>query len=106
MLAEVRPLAPERIELTEALGRVLAEDVSSDLDLPPFDASAMDGFAARVGPAEELEIVGESRAGHPAARALGPGEAIRISTGAVVPEGAEAVIPVERTRRGRCSCAR
>lgn len=97
VLAEARPLAPERVELAEALGRVLAEDIASDLDLPPFDASAMDGFATRAGPPEELEVVGESRAGHPAARALAPGEAIRISTGAVVPDGAEAVVAVERT---------
>jgi molybdopterin molybdotransferase len=60
----------------------------------------MDGFAARAGPAEELEVVDEARAGHPAARALGPSEAIRISTGAVVPEGAEAVVPVEHASAG------
>ncbi|CAA9503901.1 MAG: Molybdopterin molybdenumtransferase [uncultured Solirubrobacterales bacterium] len=98
VLAEARPLAPEPVDLVRALGRVLAEDVASDLDLPPFDASAMDGFATRAGPAEALEIVGESRAGHPAGRELGAGEAIRISTGAVVPAGAQAVVPVERTR--------
>ena len=97
VLAEARPLARERVEVADALGRVLGEDVASDLDLPPFDASAMDGFATRAGPPEELEVVGESRAGHPAARALAPGEAIRISTGAVVPDGAEAVVAVERT---------
>jgi len=97
VLAEARPLAPERVELADALGRVLAEDVASDLDLPPFDASAMDGFATRAGAAEALEVVGESRAGHPAEGSLGSGQAIRISTGAVVPEGAEAVVPVELT---------
>ena len=98
VLAEARPLAPEPVDLRDALGRVLAEDVASDLDLPPFDASAMDGFATRAGPPEELEIVGESRAGHPAGRELRTGEAIRISTGAAVPEGAQAVVPVERTQ--------
>ncbi len=97
VLAAARPLPPEPVELTAALGRVLAEDVASDGALPPFDASAMDGFAVLAGEAAELEVVGESRAGHPADRALRPGEAIRISTGAVVPEGAEAVVPVERT---------
>lgn len=97
VLAAARPLSPEPVELAAALGRVLAEDVTSDGDLPPFDASAMDGFAVLAGEAAELEVVGESRAGHPAERALRSGEAIRISTGAVVPEGAEAVVPVERT---------
>jgi len=97
VLAVARPLPPEPVELTAALGRVLAEDVASDGALPPFDASAMDGFAVLAGAAAELDVVGESRAGHPADRALRSGEAIRISTGAVVPEGAEAVVPVERT---------
>ena len=85
VLAETQPLAPEPVDLGEALGRVLAEDVASDLDLPPCDASAMDGFATRAGPPEELEIVGESRAGHPSGRELRTGEAIRISTGAARP---------------------
>lgn len=97
VLAAARPLRPEPVELAAALGRVLAEEVASEGALPPFDASAMDGFAALAGAAAELEVVGESRAGHPADRALHPGEAMRISTGAVVPEGAETVVPVERT---------
>src|SRR3989440_11607467 len=96
VLAAVRPLAPEEVLLPEALGRVLAEDVASPHDLPPFDASAMDGFAVIAGPAAELAVVGESRAGHPALQALGEGEAIRISTGAQIPDGAEAVVPVAR----------
>ena len=57
----------------------------------------MDGYALIAGPAAELEVIGEARAGHPAAEAVRPGTAIRISTGAVVPEGADAVVPVERT---------
>src|SRR5438309_3492192 len=96
VLAAVRPLAPEEVPLPETLGRVLAEDIASPHDLPPFDASAMDGFAVIAGPAAELAVVGESRAGHPADRRLGRGEAIRISTGAQIPEGADAVVPVER----------
>ena len=96
VLAAVRPLAPEEVPLPETLGRVLAEDIASPHDLPPFDASAMDGFAVVAGPAAELAVVGESRAGRPASRSLGRGEAIRISTGAQIPEGADAVIPVER----------
>src|SRR5256714_9205413 len=96
VLAAVRPLAPEEVLLPEALGRVLAEDVASPHDLPPFDASAMDGFAVIAGPAAQLRVVDESRAGSPAGRALGAGEAIRISTGAELPRGADAVVPVER----------
>src|SRR5438067_3230163 len=96
VLAEVRMLTPEDVALADALGRVLAEDVASPHDLPPFDASAMDGFAVIAGPAAELAVVGESRAGRPAPQALGEGEAIRISTGAQIPDGADAVVPVER----------
>jgi len=100
VLAEVRPLRPEEVSLRDALDRVLAEDVASPHDLPPFDASAMDGFAVIAGPAAELAVVGESRAGQPADRGLGRGEAIRISTGAQIPEGADAVVPVERVAMG------
>ena len=96
VLAAVRPLPAEPVALDSALDRVLAEDVSSAEDLPPFDSSAMDGFAVIAGPAAELAVVAESRAGHPAERALAAGEAIRISTGAVIPDGADAVVPVER----------
>ena len=90
-------LPAEDVALAGALGRVLAEDVRSAIDVPPFDSSAMDGFAVLAGPAAELEVIGEARAGHPAAAPVGEGDAIRISTGAVVPGGATAVIPVERT---------
>jgi molybdopterin molybdotransferase len=96
VLAAARPLPTEVVPLDEALGRVLAEEVRSDGDLPPFDSSAMDGYAVQAGPAAELPVVAESRAGQPAERALAPGEAIRISTGATVPAGADAVVPVER----------
>ena len=96
VLAEVRPLPAEEVALAAALGRVLAEEARSADDLPPFDSSAMDGYAVLAGPAAELAIVGESRAGHPTERALAAGEAIRISTGAAVPPGAEAVVPIER----------
>lgn len=98
IMAAVRPLPAEEAAVAAALGRVLAEDVTSDLNLPPFDSSAMDGFALLAGPAAELQIVGESRAGTPADRPPGPGEAIRISTGAMAPPGDQiAVVPVERT---------
>jgi len=97
VLAEARPLPAEDVPVGDALGRVLAEEVTSAHDLPPFDSSAMDGFAVVAGPGGELPIVGESRAGQPSDRPLGRGEAIRISTGAEMPTGADAVVPVERT---------
>ena len=80
--------------------RVLAADVVALNSVPGFDNSAMDGFAVRSGPAgRRLAIVGESRAGAPSAATVGPGEAIRISTGAMLPKGADAVVQVERVRR-------
>ncbi|HEY7629965.1 MAG TPA: gephyrin-like molybdotransferase Glp [Thermoleophilaceae bacterium] len=96
VLAAVQPLGSEEVPLREALGRVLTEDLSAAEDLPPFDSSAMDGYAVIAGPAGELEVVDESSAGHPAERTLGGGQAIVISTGAQIPEGADAVVPVER----------
>jgi molybdopterin molybdotransferase len=99
VLEAVRPLSIEDVALGDALGRVLAEDVESDVSVPPFDSSAMDGYAVIAGEAAELEVVAEARAGHPAAAMLAAGQAIAISTGAAVPEGATAVVPVERTER-------
>ena len=95
VLAAVRPLASEDVPVSEALGRVLAEDVVSAISVPPFTSSAMDGYAVVAGPEAELELVGEARAGHPAEVSVRPGTAVRISTGAAVPEGADAVVPVE-----------
>ncbi|HEV3376909.1 MAG TPA: gephyrin-like molybdotransferase Glp [Thermoleophilaceae bacterium] len=100
VLEAVRPLPAEDVPLDEALDRVLGEDVESPIDVPPFDSSAMDGYAVVAGPEAELEIVGESRAGHPAGEHVRPGTAIRISTGAALPEGATAVVPVERAAAG------
>jgi molybdopterin molybdotransferase len=97
VLAAVHALDSEDVPLPEAGGRVLAEDLTSAVDVPPFDSSAMDGYALVAGPATELEVIGESRAGHPSEQAVAPGVAVRISTGAAVPGGASAVIPVERT---------
>ncbi|HEX4467143.1 MAG TPA: gephyrin-like molybdotransferase Glp [Solirubrobacteraceae bacterium] len=107
VLACAGALSSEPVALPEALGRVLAEDVHSDAAVPPFDNSAMDGFAVRSldvsGARAErpvlLTVVGESRAGSPTTRVLARGEAIAISTGAVIPDGADAVVPVERTQR-------
>jgi molybdopterin molybdotransferase len=96
VLDAARPLASEDVPLADALGRVLAEDVASAIDVPPFDSSAMDGYAVVAGPAAELEVVDESRAGRPADAAVEPGRGIRISTGGAVPAGATAVVPLER----------
>jgi len=97
VLAAAAPLAAEDVGVSEALDRVLAQDVVAAADVPGFANSAMDGFAVRSGPAgRRLRIVGESRAGAPAAAAVAEGDAIRISTGALLPAGADAVLEVER----------
>ena len=101
VLEAVTPLGDEDVPLDLGLGRVLAEEVTSAIDVPPFDSSGMDGYALIAGPEAELEVIGEARAGHPASEAVRRGAAIRISTGAALPEGADAVVPVERTKGGR-----
>ncbi len=96
ILERVRPLRAEQVPLEVAAGRVLAELASAVTDLPPFPSSAMDGFAVRsTDTPGELPVVFHVAAGRPAPRALRPGEAMGIATGGVVPEGADAVIPVE-----------
>ena len=97
VLEAVTPLGDEAVGLDAALGRVLAEDVTTPIDVPPFHSSGMDGYAVVAGPGGELDVVGEARAGRPWSGTLAPGSAVRISTGAVVPEGADAVVPLERT---------
>src|SRR5690242_5993919 len=98
VLAHVRPLEAEPVPIDEAAGRWTAADAIAGVDLPPFDSSAMDGYAVRAADTPgELRLVAQSAAGKPAGSALGAGEAFGISTGAVVPEGADAVVPVERT---------
>jgi molybdopterin molybdotransferase len=97
VLAATAPLEAHQVPVEDALGRVLAEDVVAAHDVPPFANSAMDGYLVAAGPAgRELVVTGESRAGAPATAPPGEGEALRVSTGALVPEGAEAVIPVEQ----------
>ena len=96
VLEAISLLPSEAVEIEAALDRVLAEDVEAATDVPPFPCSAMDGYAVKAGAAERvLRVIGESRAGTPAERELGDGEAIRISTGAPVPAGATAVIRQE-----------
>jgi molybdopterin molybdotransferase len=96
VLERARPLPGEPVGIGSAAGRVLAEPPAAAVDLPPFPSSAMDGFAIRSSdvPAE-LPVVERIPAGRPAPRALAPGEAMGIATGGVVPEGADAVVPIE-----------
>ena len=96
ILERVRPLPVERVPLEEAAGRVLAEDAAAIVDLPPFPSSAMDGYAVRSADTPgTLPIAARIAAGRPAPRELRSGEAMAIATGGVVPEGADAVIPIE-----------
>ncbi len=103
VLERVPEAQPEAVPLSAALGRVLAGDLTSAADVPAFDNSAMDGFALRCADVTEaspdapvaLRLVGESRAGHPYPAVLEAGEAIAISTGAMVPGGADGVLRVE-----------
>jgi molybdopterin molybdotransferase len=100
VLAAVQPLPFEAVALDPAaLGRVLAEEVTAAGDVPPFRNSAMDGYAVQAGPADRrLPLIGEARAGAPAPTGLRPDTAMRISTGAALPDGADAVVPLERAR--------
>ncbi len=105
ILSHVRPLDAERVQVLDALGRVLAEEIVSDIDIPPFDNSAMDGYAVRAadiaGAAPEspvrLRVAGSVAAGYVAEQRVEPGTAIRIMTGAPLPAGADAVVPFEDT---------
>jgi molybdopterin molybdotransferase len=95
-----RPLDSEVVAIAEAAGRVLAADAAASFDQPPAPMSAMDGYAVRAGDAKasaELRVVGTSPAGHPFAGRLHAGEAVRIFTGGVVPDGADAVVIQEDT---------
>ena len=93
-------LPPEAVPVAEAAGRVLAEDAVAKLDQPPAPMSAMDGFAVRcadASPEAELSIIGDAPAGRPFAGTVGVGQAVRIFTGGVVPDGADAVVLQEDT---------
>lgn len=96
VLARVEPLAAEPVALEAAAGRVLAADAVALVDLPPFDSSAMDGFALRSPDTPgRLPVVARIAAGRPALRPLPAGKAMAIATGGVVPDGADAVVPLE-----------
>ncbi len=98
---ETFSLETETIDLTESVNRVLAQEIRADMDLPPFDRSQMDGFAVRVEDVKDapvkLKIIGESIAGKGFDGELKTGEAVRIMTGARVPNGADSVQKVELT---------
>ena len=98
---QTKTLGTEKVDLPNALGRVLAQDVVADTDLPPFDRSQMDGYAVRASETTSapvsLRIVGESAAGKGWHQQMSSGEAVRIMTGAPVPDGADSVQQVELT---------
>ncbi|MDR0563467.1 MAG: molybdopterin molybdotransferase MoeA [Azoarcus sp.] len=102
ILGKIRPLAPEEIPLSQTLGRALAEDVRANRDLPPYNTSAMDGYAARAAdiaaPPQILNVIEDIKAGDTPRLALQPGQCARIMTGAPLPQGADTVIRVEDTR--------
>ncbi|GAA5211395.1 gephyrin-like molybdotransferase Glp [Streptomyces sp. NPDC057781] len=108
ILTTVRPLEPIELNLLDAQGCVLVDDITVPLSLPPFDNSSMDGYAVRVadvaGASEEfpaaLVVVGDVAAGQADPPSVGPGQAARIMTGAPLPPGAETVVPVEWTDGG------
>jgi molybdopterin molybdotransferase len=108
ILSNIRRLEPETVPLLEALGRVLAEEVIAAASLPPFDNSAMDGYAVRaedlIGASRDhpvrLPVVTDVPAGHPTTIEIAAGTAARITTGAMLPRGADTVVPVEDTDDG------
>ena len=101
VLEHVAVLDSEEVGLDDALGRALAEDATAPNHVPPFDASAMDGYAIvsadTAGGSARLELIGEAKAGAGAGVSVRPGTAVRISTGAPVPDGADAIVPQELT---------
>ena len=106
VLERAVPLPSEEVALGDALGRVLGAAAFAPHPVPPFDNSAMDGFAVRAADTTgastakpvELRLTGESRAGRPSDAELTAGEAVAISTGAVIPTGADAIVPLEDAR--------
>ncbi|MEZ3160535.1 gephyrin-like molybdotransferase Glp [Microbacterium sp. BWT-B31] len=108
VLARVRRVETERLPVSEAQGRTLAEPLRAAIDIPVFDNSGMDGFAVRFADARDaspghpvsLRVVADLPAGSPLDPPIGPGEAVRIMTGSAVPTAAEAIVPFEDTAGG------
>lgn len=107
VLALVAPLRAAAHDLEDALGSVLTEDLYASVSVPPFDGAAMDGYAVRLadlppdGSQVTLRVTGDVAAGPSGRTEVGTGQAVRIMTGAPLPPGADAVVPVERTSTGR-----
>ncbi|MBI3399265.1 MAG: molybdopterin molybdotransferase MoeA [Deltaproteobacteria bacterium] len=107
ILSEIKPLGMERINILSTLGRVLGEDISAYIDNPPWDNSAMDGYAVRTidtkGASKDrpiiLQVIEDLPAGYTAKKTIKKGETIRIMTGAPIPKGADAVVMVENTEK-------
>ena len=103
LLEPLRPLGAEQVALSEAVGRVLAEDVAARRTQPPFAVSAMDGYAVRAADVAavptRLKVVGAVPAGQAYAGTVGRGEAVRIFTGAPLPAGTDAIVIQEDTER-------
>ena len=107
IFGSVKRLEPIEVDLRDARGLVLAEQVNAPEAVPPVPNTAMDGYAVRAadttgadeGAPIRLRVVGELAAGHAPTVAVGDGEAVRIMTGAPMPDGADAIVMVERTRR-------
>jgi molybdopterin molybdotransferase len=101
VLADVAPTSPEYVPIEQAAGRILAEPLIARLTQPPFDASAMDGYAVRSADVAQLpatlKVIGQAAAGHPFDGEIEPGQAVRIFTGAPLPKGADAVVIQENT---------
>lgn len=106
VLSQFHPLEPQRVPILEALGHVLAEDVRAGADIPPHPNSSMDGYAVQAADTvaashqnpRRLRVIGDLAAGYVADTAVMPGTAMRIMTGAPIPQGADAVVPVEDTK--------
>ncbi len=99
ILSGLAPTGTEIVPVSAALGRVTAEPILSRLTHPPQDVSAMDGYAVRAGDPQPRLVIGAAPAGHPFAGRVGAGEAVRLFTGSVVPEGADAIVLQEDTDR-------
>lgn len=107
ILSRIHPLGLEKVLLLEGLGRIIGEDIYARRDIPPFDNSAMDGYALKFEDIREsskdhpvrMEVIEDLPAGSVSKKTIGKGQAIRIMTGAPIPKGADAVIPVEETRK-------
>src|SRR5579862_572061 len=101
IVSAFHPLESETVALEKALGRTLAEDVRAAMAQPPQAVSSMDGYAVRSGDVGPRRLIGSAPAGHPFVGTVGPGDAVRIFTGAVVPDGADAIVIQENVEATR-----